>query len=153
MITYYRDDSVQITSRAIQVDRRTYPLGELATVYFRDGGREPAGWRILGSRIALALAPPALVVAAIALVLVTIQMDAGGVTKLILFMVAGMLALATFPLLDLTLGGIERTYDRGTRVHEIWARWRGTDVMLVRTADKARFGRIYRALQRAIEQL
>jgi len=153
MITYYRDDSVQITSRAIQVDRRTYPLSELATVYFRDGGREPAGWRILGSRIALALAPPALVVAAIALVLVTIQMDAGGVTKLILFMVAGMLALATFPLLDLTLGGIERTYDRGTRVHEIWARWRGTDVMLVRTADKARFGRIYRALQRAIEQL
>jgi hypothetical protein len=152
MITYYRDDSVRITSRAIQVDRRTYPLGELATVYYRDAGREPAGWRILGARIAMALVAPALVVAAIGLVLLTIQLDAGGVTKLLLFMVAGMLALATFPLLDLSLGGIERTYDRGTRVHEIWARWRGTEVMLIRTADKTRFGRIYRALQRAVEQ-
>ena len=152
MITYYRDDSIEITSRAIQVDRHKYPLGELATVYYRDGGREPTGWRILGSRVGLAIAPLALVVAAITLVLVTIQMDAGGVTKLLLFMLAGMLVLATFPLLDLTLGGMERTYDRGTRVHEIWARWRGTEVMLVRTADRTRFGRIYRALQRAIEQ-
>lgn len=152
MITYYRDDSVQITSRAIQVDRRMYPLGELATVYYQDGGRELAGWRILGSRVALALVPLALVVAAIALVVLTIRMDAGWVMKLLLFLLAGMLALATFPLLDLTLGGIERTYDRGTRVHEIWARWRGTEVMLVRTADRTRFGRIYRALQRAIEQ-
>lgn len=123
MITYYRDDSVEITSRAIQVDRRRYPLGELAMVYYRDGGRESAGRRILGSRIALGLAPVALVVAAITLALVTIQLDAGAVTKLLLFMLAGMLALATFPLLDLTLGGIERTYDRGTRVLEIWARW------------------------------
>lgn len=152
MITYYRDDSVQITSRAIQVDRRTYPLGELATVYYQDGGRELAGWRILGSRVALALVPLALVVAAIAVVVLTIRMDAGWVMKLLLFLLAGMLALATFPMLDLTLGGIERTYDRGTRVHEIWARWRGTEVMLVRTADRTRFGRIYRALQRAIEQ-
>lgn len=152
MVTYYRDDSVEITSREIQVDRRRYPLGELATVYYRDGGRELAGWRILGSRIALAIAPPALVVASIALVLLTIRMDAGGVTKLVLFMVAGLLVLATLPLLDLTLGGIERTYDRGTRVHEIWARWRGTEVMLVRTDDRTRFGRIYRALQRAVEQ-
>ena len=152
MITYYRDDSVEITSRAIQVDRRLYPLGELATVYYRDGGRETAGWRILGSRVALALAPPVLVIAALAVALLTILMDAGFVTKLLLFMVAGMLALAVLPLLDLTLGGIERTYDRGTRVHEIWARWRGTEVMLVRTADRSRFGRIYRALQRALEQ-
>jgi Family of unknown function (DUF6232) len=152
MITYYRDDSVEITSRAIQVDNRLYRLGELATVHHRDGGRGPGAGRILGSRIALALVPPLLVVAALALALVTILMDAGPVTKLLLFMVAGMLALAVVPLLDLTLGGIERTYDRGTRVHEIWAYWRGTEVMLVRTADRTRFGRIYRALRRAIEQ-
>jgi hypothetical protein len=37
-------------------------------------------------------------------------------------------------------------------VHEIWARCRGTEVMLVRTDDRTRFGRIYRALQRALEQ-
>ena len=52
MITYYRDDSVEITSRAIQVDRRRYPLGELAMVYYRDGGRESAGRRILEVRFA-----------------------------------------------------------------------------------------------------
>lgn len=152
MITYYRDDSIKITSRAIQIERRVYPLGELATVYYRDGGRELAGWRILGSRVGFALAAPALVVAAIALALVTIQLEVGPVAKLLLFMVAGMLILGAVPLLDLTLGGVERTYDRGTRVLEIWARWRGTEVMLLRTADRTRFGRIYRALQRAIEQ-
>jgi hypothetical protein len=81
-----------------------------------------------------------------------LRMDAGLVAKLILFVIAAGLALATLPLLDLILGGMERTYDRGTRVHEIWARWRGTEVLLVRTADKTRFGRIYRALQRAVEQ-
>lgn len=152
MVTYYSDGSVEITSRTIQVGGSTYPLGELATVYYRDGGRGSAGWRVLGLRIAMALAPLAPVVASVALVVLTIRMDAGAVTKLILFMVAGLLALATLPLLDLTLGGVERTYDRGTRVHEIWARWRGTDVMLVRTADRSRFGRMYRALQRALEQ-
>jgi hypothetical protein len=152
MITYYRDDSIEVTSRAVQVDRRAYPLNELGMVYYRDGGRGPAGWRILGSRIAMALAPLALVAASIALALLTVRLDASAATKLILFMVAGMLALATLPLLDLMLGGIERTYDRGTRVFEIWARWHGTEVMLVRTGDRTRFGRIYRALQRALEQ-
>jgi hypothetical protein len=118
-------------------------------VHYRDRGREPAGWRVLGSRVALGLAPVALAIASITLAVVTIQLDAGGGTKLLLFMLTGMLALAIFPLLDLTLGGIECTYDRGTRVLEIWARWRGTEVMLVRTADRTRFGRIYRALQRS----
>ena len=42
----------------------------------------------------------ALAIASITLVVVTIQLEAGGVTKLLLFMLTGMLALAIFPLLD-----------------------------------------------------
>jgi hypothetical protein len=46
---------------------------------------------------------------------------------------------------------VDRSYDRGSRTREIWARTAAGDVLLLRTADNARFGRIYRALQRALE--
>jgi len=46
---------------------------------------------------------------------------------------------------------VDRSYDRGSRQLEIWGRTPGGDVLLLRTADAARFGRIYRALQRALE--
>jgi len=36
---------------------------------------------------------------------------------------------------------------------EIWAVWRGKELMLLRIEDKTRFGQIYRAIQRAFEQL
>jgi hypothetical protein len=35
---------------------------------------------------------------------------------------------------------------------EIWAVWRGKELMLLRVTDKTRFGQIYRAIQRTLEQ-
>jgi hypothetical protein len=35
---------------------------------------------------------------------------------------------------------------------EIWAVWRGKERMLLRVTDKTRFGQIYRAIQRTLEQ-
>jgi len=49
------------------------------------------------------------------------------------------------------LDRVDRSYDRGSRPREIWGRTRHGDVLLLRTTDAARFGRIYRALQRALE--
>ena len=47
---------------------------------------------------------------------------------------------------------IERSYEKGGAEHQIWARHLNTDILLFATRDKLRFGKIYRALQRAMER-
>jgi hypothetical protein len=84
--------------------------------------------------IAIALAVHASVAATIALV-------GGGI----------LVGLAAAPLADVLLDRVDRSYDRGSRRLEIWARVRGHDVLLLHTDNAQRFGQIYRALQRAIE--
>jgi hypothetical protein len=150
--TYYHDDAVRVTSLAVSVNGRAYPLREVGAVWHRAGGRGAAGRRTLRTRVAAAALPLLSVVAAGGVAAVALGIEASITTKAVLFSIAGLLALATVPLLDLALGRVERTYDRGTRVHEIWVRWRGGEVLLLSTGDRLRFGRIYRALQRALEQ-
>ncbi|HET6215190.1 MAG TPA: DUF6232 family protein [Micromonosporaceae bacterium] len=148
VLTYYADDRVQVTSLAIAVDGHSYALGELATVWHRRSGRDRRGTT---RRVALMAAPLAPVCAAIGVTALGLRHADSPVVRVALLVIAGLLLLGTVPLLDLTLGQVERGYDRGSRVHEIWARWRGSEVLLVRTDDRTRFGRIYRALQRALE--
>jgi hypothetical protein len=62
-----------------------------------------------------------------------------------------LIGLAAAPLADVLLERIDRSYDRGSRVREIWARTPAGELLLLSTPDAARFGRIYRALQRALE--
>jgi len=62
-----------------------------------------------------------------------------------------LVGLAAAPLADVLLDHVDRSYDRGSRTREIWGRTPTGDVLLLRTADGARFGRVYRALQRALE--
>jgi hypothetical protein len=61
-------------------------------------------------------------------------------------------AFALMPFLELPLTWLDRSYEKGVRVQELWVQYRGREVMLVRTADALRFGQIYRAIQRAVEQ-
>lgn len=153
MTIYYRDNSVQVTSSAIQVDGRSYALREVAMVWHRPGPRGARGLRTLLDRVAFAVAPLAPLVAAAGVVAIALRLETATANRVVLFLGAGLLALLTVPLVDVALGGVDRTYDRGTRVNEIWAHWRGTEVLLLRTGDRLRFGRVYRALQRALEQL
>jgi hypothetical protein len=55
-------------------------------------------------------------------------------------------------MLEIPLMALERSYDRGTHVHELWVQCRGEERVLVRTSNALRFGQIYRAVQRAVEQ-
>jgi hypothetical protein len=151
MIVYYRDDTVRVTSAAIEVRGRTYPLGEVATVWHRPGRRRRQGWRVLLARAAYALGPVAPLVGAAGLVALAVRLDTATAHRVVLVVAAGVVALLTAPLVDLTLDVVDRTWDRGTRAHEIWARWRGREVLVLRTGDRLRFGRVYRALQRALE--
>jgi len=148
MTTYYRDPDVLITSDGIRMNGRDYRHHELEQVWHRRGRRS---WGTIAGRGALGLAIllPVLIGAlgiAVALLLdastaVTVALAGGGV----------LVGLAALPLADFLLEHVDRSYDRGSRTLEIWGRTPAGPVLLLRTGDATRFGRIYRALQRALE--
>jgi Family of unknown function (DUF6232) len=145
MTTYYRDDRVRVTGADLWVDGQRYALADLTYVWHCRGtpdartlSRRTGRWALLAAKTPVLLrfsrAVPNLYVR-IALVI------AG---------YAALLAL-TWPLAELLLRGIDHVNVHGVVVHEIWAQWRGTEVLLLRTGDALRFGRIYRALERALD--
>ena len=148
MTTYYRDGDVLITSSGIRMNGRDYALAELRQVWHRSGRRS---WTTVAGRGALSLAMLApLAIGALVVVLALVMHAPVAVTA---GLIGGgiLIGLAAAPLADLLLEHVDRSYDRGSRQREIWVRTRHGDTLLLSTADAARFGRIYRALQRALE--
>jgi hypothetical protein len=148
MTTYYRDGDVWITSTGVRMNGRDYGLAELRQVWHRRGRRSwatIAGRGAIGAAMLVPLLVGALGVAVAFLidasVSVTVALIGGGV----------LMGLAGAPLADVLLEHVDRSYDRGSRRLEIWGRTAAGDVLLLSTGDAARFGRIYRALQRALE--
>jgi hypothetical protein len=148
MVTYYDDKSVQITSDAIRIGGRRYPLRELARVWHSKGARS---WRAVAGRgaIGMVLLGP-LVAAAFGIVIALTLRTSLDVTIAIVG-VSCLVGLGVGPLADFMLERMDRSYARGSRSLEIWATWRGQQVLLLQTGDALRFGQIYRALQRALE--
>jgi hypothetical protein len=148
MTTYYRDGDVLITSSGIRLNGRDYALAELREVWHQAGRRS---WTTIANRgvLGLAMLLP-IVVGALAVVIAVVAHAPVAVTA---GLIGGgiLVGLAAVPLADLLLDHVDRSYDRGSRPREIWGRTRHGEVLLLRTADAARFGRIYRALQRALE--
>ncbi|MEV6489476.1 DUF6232 family protein [Actinoplanes sp. NPDC051633] len=148
MITYYKDRDVLITSDRVRIAGHEWALDDLAQVWHRRGRRL---WGKVAGRGALALAmlvPVGLGAIGVLLALalrssagMTVALAGGGI-------LVGLIAL---PLADVLLERVDRSYDRGSRNLEIWARVRGADVLLLATDNRQRFGQIYRALQRALE--
>lgn len=148
MTTYYRDPEVLITSSGVWMNGREFRLPELIQVWYTKGARS---WGVIAWRGALGLAVLLpLLVGALA-VLVALLMDVELWTTVAMVVGGLLVGLAVVPVADLMLEGVDRSYDRGTRTLEIWGRVRGGDVLLMRTNNAQRFGRIYRALQRALE--
>ncbi|GIF36342.1 DUF6232 family protein [Actinoplanes xinjiangensis] len=148
MTTYYRDPEVLITSSGVWMNGREFRLPELIQVWYTKGARS---WGVIAWRGALGLAVLLpLMVGALA-VLVAVLMDAPLGTTVAMVVGGLLVGLAVVPVADLILESVDRSYDRGTRTLEIWGRVRGGDVLLMRTNNAQRFGRIYRALQRALE--
>jgi hypothetical protein len=148
MITYYRDADVLVTSTGVRMGGRDYRLHEFVRVWHKRGRRS---WGAVAGRGALALAIGVPVLIGALGVLVAVLIDARLSTTLALAGGGVLIGLAAAPLADVLLEAVDRSYDRGSRSLEIWGRVRGTDVLLLRTGNAQRFGRIYRALQRAIE--
>ncbi|MFI7609188.1 DUF6232 family protein [Micromonospora sp. NPDC049366] len=149
MITYYDDRSVQVTSTAVRVDGRTFPLAEISMVWHRRGSRS---WRVLAGRgaIGAAMAGP-LVAAALGLAL-AIRLGRSPTVTIAIVGASVLVGLAVGPVADFLFEHLDRSYARGSRQLELWARWRGQPVRLLSTRDALRFGQIYRAVQRAVEQ-
>jgi hypothetical protein len=148
MTTYYRDGEVLITSSGVRMNGRDYALPELRQVWHRAGRRS---WTTIANRGVLGLAM--LLPIAIGAIGVGIALVAHASVAVTAGLIGGgiLIGLAAAPLADMLLERVDRSYDRGSRPREIWGRTRHGDVLLLSTADAARFGRIYRALQRALE--
>jgi hypothetical protein len=148
MTTYYRDRDVVVTSSGVRMNGRELRLDELREVWHARGRRS---WGTIAGRGALALAILVPIVVGALGVAVAFAIDASRTTTVLLAGGGVLVGLLTAPVADVLLDHVDRSYDRGSRTREIWARTRHGDVLLFRTADGARFGRIYRALQRALE--
>ncbi|MEV6349374.1 DUF6232 family protein [Actinoplanes sp. NPDC051851] len=148
MTTYYRDPDVLITSSGVHMNGREFRHRDLIQVWHTRGRRS---WGAIARRGALGMAIlTPLLVAALA-VGFALMMEAA-VTTTISVAIGGVLAgLAVVPVADLLLERVDRSYDRGTRSLEIWGRVPDGEVLLLRTDNAQRFGRVYRALQRALE--
>jgi hypothetical protein len=148
MATYYRDGDVVITSSGVRMNGHELRLDALWQVWHKQGRRS---WGKIAGRGALGIAVFIPVLIGVLGILVAFLIDASRSVTIALVGGGVLIGLAAAPLADVLLEFVDRSYDRGSRIREIWARTPAGDVLLLSTADSARFGRIYRALQRALE--
>jgi hypothetical protein len=149
MTTYYRDRDVQVTSAVLRVPGQEFRLGELTRVWHARGRRQ---WGAVAGRGFLGLAMVAPLVLGALAVVVALTLDLSTTATVAVGGGGVLLGLAAIPLSDVLLEQVDRSYDRGSHDLEIWADVRGTPTLLLRLADRQRFGQIYRALHRAVEQ-
>ncbi|GAA2508340.1 DUF6232 family protein [Winogradskya humida] len=149
MITYYRDGDVLVTSTGIRMDGRDYRLSDLARVWHSRGRRQ---WSAVAGRGVLGLA--VLIPVLIGAIGISIAVLVEASTAVTIALVGGgiLIGLVALPLADVLLEFVDRSHDRGSHPLEIWAEVRGTRVLLLRSNNRQRFGQIYRALQRALDQ-
>jgi hypothetical protein len=152
MRTYYRDDTVHITSSAIHVDGHRYPIRELDRVW-------RSGRRIAGRRVLVGLA--VLLVAAGFTGAVRYTWWFSGLRgRLEDWLRTGPAAVAVIGLAVLfvaVLGvlaveiGLRAIEDIRGHTHDLqlWATVKGRPVLLLHTNDQTRFGKVCRALVRA----
>ncbi|MDG4759702.1 DUF6232 family protein [Micromonospora sp. WMMD710] len=155
MTLYYRDDAVQVTSESIRSGGHVVALSDVTYVWHARGPKTLAvRGRVLGRGVlVLLLSLPPLVALVCVVSLVWSAQDRGN-WKVTLIVLAAFAvgALALIPFLEIPLGWLDRSYERGSHVHELWVQHHGREDLLVRTPDALRFGQIYRAVQRAVEQ-
>lgn len=147
-VIYYRDPSVQVTSYGIEIDGVLTPFDELTRVWHR---RHSVSARAVATRGVLGLTLLAPILVSIAAIAITLRLDLSLATRVVIVVAAVLIGLGTALLLDPILDRMDASFDRGVHQHEIWAERGGVEICLLRTRDAARFGRIYRALQRAID--
>jgi hypothetical protein len=155
MTLYYRDDTVVVTSESIRTGGHAIPVADVTYVWHaRERASLAQRSRLLGRGVlVLLLSLPPLAAVVCLLGLVYSAHDRGEWKLAATIIAAGLVgALALAPFLELPLGWLDRSYERGSATHELWVQHQGQELLLLRTPDGLRFGQIYRAVQRAVEQ-
>ncbi|HEY8474019.1 MAG TPA: DUF6232 family protein [Natronosporangium sp.] len=156
MPTYYRDGEVTVTDTMVEVGTRRFPISELRYVWHERGRPtlRTAGRRLGRVGLFLVLIVPVVACGVAVAAVVADEQSAGArmVVAGVLIALGAIAILLLAPVIELSMMALERSYDRGTSVREIWIRWQDRDLLLLRTADYSRFGKIYRAIQRAVER-
>lgn len=154
MRTYYQDAGIHLTSSAIWVDGRRYPLDQVEGLWRR--GRGMPGGRLITQLVIL------LWVGALAVLSFGLgargHVDSGTLTRLFTttggLVVVGVFGLVLSVLavlgIEAVLHGLESARRFGRR-QELWVRVRGVDTLLLSTADSVRFGKVHRVLVRALD--
>jgi uncharacterized protein DUF6232 len=145
-ITYYHDRAVQVTSEAILVDDQVYLFEQLSRVWHR---REKKPWRELAGRGFWGVTYLFPFLGAVIGFTVAIVLDLPLGARATIVVAAIVVGLSAGPLLDPILGKLDSSFDRGLHIHEIWVERYGVEILVLQTRDASRFGRIYRAVQRA----
>ena len=155
MIVYYRDRHVEITSETLRLGDAAFRLPDLDYVWHAEGerGKEVRRRPLRRLAVVTALAMGGLLIAIGVFYLLALGIGEGATAGRVLLPLAVVAVLIGFagPLVDKAMNVIDESHAQGSRVHEIWATIDGTEQMLLRVTDAQRFGQIYRALQRAIE--
>jgi hypothetical protein len=148
MITYYDDRGVRVTSDAIRVAGRSYPLRAIDRVWHVRGARS---LRAVAGRSAIGAALIGPIVAAAIGIAIGLSLDASTSVTVLIVGASILVGLAFGPLADVLLERMDRSYARGAHTLSMWADVAGRPTLLLETADALRFGQIYRAVQRAVE--
>ena len=153
MRTYYRDAEIYLTSSAIWFDERRYPLDGIEGMWRRSRGLP--GGRLLG-QLAVLITVGALAVLGFGLGVRghlsggTLARLFGSTTGLVVVGVVGLgLSVVAVLAIEAVLHGMESARRFG-RQQELWVRYLGSDLLVLSTSDSVRFGKVQRALIRAL---
>ncbi|GHJ49439.1 hypothetical protein Cs7R123_67810 [Catellatospora sp. TT07R-123] len=165
MITYYRDDTVLVTSSYVHIGDRRLRLDELRYVWHQQVRPD---WRVRSRTARRGILNLLMILSVFAgfVLLVAFAAAAYGESQLssavgrlhvprntLLLLAAVLVALGAVPAVwEWMLHRVDDSYDRGDAIHEIWAQTAAGQIMLLRLDDATRFGKIYRALERALDQ-
>ena len=129
MLTFYNHRGVRITDSYVSVDGRRYSVRDLQGVRTTRGPFNRMVIRALGGGVSL------IAMAILMGAVMPVAMTAA-------FGLAGLLAVGSAFVLS-------RTHPRELA---LWANVRGMELMLIRTCDSIEYGKLYRALRRALER-
>ena len=157
MVIYYSDPTVQVSSESIRIDGQVVRVADIAYVWHERGRRTARiHSRRLGRGLLVLLLslPPLLALLCLAgLGYAAWDRDQWGLaaTVIAVFVVGSAVLL---PFLEVPLSWLDRSYDRGDNQHELWIHRHGRPEgeRVLSSSDAHRFGRIYPAVQRAVER-
>jgi hypothetical protein len=155
-IVYYHDDAVEVTSAGINIRNRQFALSELEYVWHQQAAASVRARHEFAHRSLInvgLIAGAVLATFGVIYLIISAFGDASPAVEVLLPLAAVVILLAfAGPILEWALHRLDHSYDLGSNIQEIWVRWRGKNILLLRIADDLKFGQIYRSIERAIEQ-